>query len=194
MTIENQHIETLLQAVVATAGHTVETSSDFIRLSGQIEGRLGETLGVSTLKRIFGRLAGGELPRQSTLDLLARFCGHADYLAFVADVCGIEDYATSHVVHTTALPIDRLEQGTMLVLEWNPDRRLLVEHNGVGYFTVRQSRSSKLRIGDTFHCDRMLAGEPCYVDHLVHEGAASPYYVMGLRGGLTKIEQVEAEQ
>lgn len=193
MTIDNQHLEALRSAVEASAGHAVSTSGDFTRLSGQIEGRMGATLSVSTLKRVWGKVGDGEQPRLATLDLLARFCGHADYQAFVAEVCGMDSYATSHRILATAVPVDRLAQGALLVLEWNPDRRLLVEHRSKGFFEVRSSLNSKLRVGDTFHCDRLLPGEPCYIDHLVHEGATSPYYVMGLKGGLTRIEQVMSE-
>lgn len=191
MDIDNQHIELLCRAVEHSAGHSVNTSSDFIRLSGQIEGRIGETLGVSTLKRIWGYVGDGEMPRTATLNLLARFCGHADFQSFVADVCGVKGYATSHRIINTALNINKLAKGALLVLEWNPDRRVLVEHLSNGNFQVRTSQNSKLHVGDTFHCDRMLPGLPCYLDHLKHDGATSPYYVMGLQGGLTRIEQLQ---
>lgn len=191
MEIDNQHIESLCRAVEYSAGHKISTSNDFIRLSGQIEGRLGETLGVSTLKRIWGYVGDGEQPRTTTLNLLARFCGYADFQAFVAEVCGVKEYATSHRIIVTAVNTGNLEKGALLVLEWNPDRRVLIEHLSSGNFQIRSSQNSKLRVGDIFHCDRMLPGQPCYIDHLIHEGAESPYYVMGLQGGLTKIEQVQ---
>ena len=102
-----------------------------------------------------------------------------------------KEYATSHRIIVTAVNTGNLEKGALLVLEWNPDRRVLIEHLSSGNFQIRSSQNSKLRVGDIFHCDRMLPGQPCYIDHLIHEGAESPYYVMGLQGGLTKIEQVQ---
>jgi hypothetical protein len=191
MNLDKQHIESLCRAVEHSAGHSVSTSGDFIRLSGQIEGRLGETLGISTLKRVWGKVGDGEQPRMATLNLLAQFCGHADYQAFVADVCGEDDYATSHRIIVTAINTDNLKKGALLILEWNPDRKILIEHLNKGHFKVCSSQNSKLQVGDTFHCDRMLPGQPCYLDHLTHDGDTSPYYVMGIQGGLTKIEQVQ---
>jgi len=191
---EKNFIVELTQAVEKSSGHSIKTTNDFMRLSGQIEGRTGSALSVSTLKRIWGRVAGNDLHHRSTLDLLAKFCGYADYNIFLAEVCDVKEYSSSHFILPDVIDAENLREGIILALEWNPDRLVLVQHSTNGNFRVIRSVASKLTVGDTFHCSRMRVGDPCYLDNLHHEGGESPYYVMGLQGGLTHIEEVTVDE
>ncbi|WP_295117439.1 hypothetical protein [uncultured Chitinophaga sp.] len=58
------------------------TPYDFNKLSDAIFERTDVRLSVTTLKRIFGRLKYDSAPTLSTLNTLAQFAGHADWLAF----------------------------------------------------------------------------------------------------------------
>lgn len=68
-----QNIALLRQKVEESANHRLKTSTDFTFLSGEIQGRLGQTLSVATLKRLWGYVDGYESARETTLDILARF-------------------------------------------------------------------------------------------------------------------------
>ena len=49
------------------------------RLALSIRVSLNETIGVTTLKRLFGFVSDVKEPRLSTLDILANYCGFGDY-------------------------------------------------------------------------------------------------------------------
>ena len=71
----------LCEAIEREVGRPIQTPSDFERLSKLIMTRVHESLSTSTLMRLWGYRKGGE-PRVTTLDVLARFLGYADYQEF----------------------------------------------------------------------------------------------------------------
>lgn len=73
MIINQQHITLLRQLVEESADHSIATSNDFIFLSGEMQGRLKETLSSSTLKQLWGYVDGICAPRVSRR-LYGTFC------------------------------------------------------------------------------------------------------------------------
>jgi hypothetical protein len=58
------------------------TNYDFEKLSEAISDSTGITLSISTLKRLWGRVAYNNVPALNTLNTLARFAGYDDWRAF----------------------------------------------------------------------------------------------------------------
>ena len=77
-----EHIERLKKAVVAAFGQTLDAPIDYERLSADIQKRTGELISVSTLKRLFGYIKPGTVPRSSTLSVLARYVGSTGWSDF----------------------------------------------------------------------------------------------------------------
>lgn len=188
MSINLQHITLLRQLVEESADHRIETSNDFIFLSGEIRGRLNENLSVSTLKRLWGYVDGYASVRQSTLDILARFVGFPNWETFVSDYCEVESVQSSHRVVSESLFAKDLNVGDKVEIRWNPNRRLLLNYLGDNMFTITESENAKLKTGDRFLCQRFILNQPLYVDVLDNEGQTA-VFVMGNKGGLTKICQ-----
>lgn len=187
---EHTHIEELKALVESSAGFAVDTSRQFEQLHEQMQHRIGEAVGVSTLKRLWGYIDGYESVRESTLDVLCRFVGFPDWHTFVADHCGAEDQKTSHRIVTATLSSAEVSVDDRVAIEWNPGRRLLLLHKGEGLYEVLEAHNSKLAVGDTFHCERFMLCQPLYVDSCVHAGLPPAPFVMGKQGGLTKIERL----
>lgn len=82
--VENkpEHIEALKKAVVSVFGQTLDSPTDYERLSADIQKRTGELISVSTLKRLFGYIKSGTAPRPSTLSALARYAGSSGWSDF----------------------------------------------------------------------------------------------------------------
>lgn len=177
--------------VEQAADHRISTSSDFAFLSGCIQGRLKQTVSVSTLERIWGYVDGYQNIRESTLDILARFVGFPDWKTFVADYCNVPSAQSSHRIAATSYSADQIPQGTLIAIEWNPNRHCLLLHLGDGRWRVEQSISSKLSIGNTFCCQRFILNEPLYLNDFKHGDDDSALFVVGNRGGLTKIAFVK---
>lgn len=78
------HIDQLRHAVEQKAGCKMSTPRDFDLLSDRLFDECHEMLSPSTLKRIWGYVQSGGRPRLSSLSLLARYVGYADWEAFKA--------------------------------------------------------------------------------------------------------------
>lgn len=92
-----EHIERLKDAVVAVFGQTLDAPTDYERLSTDIQKRTGELISVSTLKRLFGYIKPGTIPRPSTLSVLARYVGSAGWSDFCSKCSKEEDLESRKV-------------------------------------------------------------------------------------------------
>ena len=72
----------LLHLVEEHYGRKLATTKDFESLSYMIEKETGELLSSSTLKRLYGYVTLSTVPRESTLDILARLVGSQDFHSF----------------------------------------------------------------------------------------------------------------
>ena len=184
-----QHIALLRQLVAEAADHSIETSTDFIFLSGEIQGRLKETVSTSTLKRIWGYVDGYASIRTVTLDVLARFVGFPDWETFVTDYCETDSVQSSHKVMAKSLLSNELAVGDNVEICWNPNRRCLLSYKGDNLFEVVESENAKMKVGNLFTCDRFTPNEPLYVEHITEDGSKE-LFVMGNKGGLTKVKKI----
>ena len=71
----------LFEAVERKAGRQMLTPKDFQWLEKRMFEDIHERVSASTLMRLWGYRSGG-VPRQTTLDVLARFVGYEDYVQF----------------------------------------------------------------------------------------------------------------
>lgn len=183
----SQNIALLRQCVEESANHRLKTSTDFIFLSGVMQERLGETLGATTLKRIWGYVDGYASTRVDTLNILARFVGYPDWETFVSDYCEQDSVQSSHRVVSNSLWCGDLKVDDVVEVTWNPNRMCRFCYLGEGRFAVTESHNAKLKAGDTFHCERFTLMEPLYIDHLIQKNGTADLFVVGNKGGLTTL-------
>ena len=172
--------ERLCREVERVLGREVITKGDFVWLSDALFDSIGERLSPSTLKRIWGYFDSDVQPRDTTLNILARFVGYRSYARFV----DCTDEPQSNRVLSARLAADELEEGACVVLTWLPDRRVTVRHQGRGRFTVVKSENSKMQVGDTFTCHLMIQHEPLYLDNFIHQSDPPAGYVAGRKDGV----------
>jgi len=75
----------LREMVEESVARKMKAPADFQFLTGVIQERCKETLGVTTLKRIWGYIDGYNTTRYSTLSVLARFVGYRDWDDFLTN-------------------------------------------------------------------------------------------------------------
>ena len=172
----------VVRAIETTLGAEIRYPSDCDRLSLHISDRLKETIGITTLKRLFGFAADASSPRLSTLDILARFLGYADFNDFEERVGSGE--RESAEVMSRRLGVEDLMVGDRVLLTWLPDRECLVEYQGDLQFRVMESKGTRLMPGDTFRCSLFIEGEPLFLDALTRPGQPPVAYVCGKRSGI----------
>lgn len=187
----SQNITILRSFVEKVSGRRMRTSNDFIYLCGSIQGRLNITLGVSTLKRIWGYVDGVCCPRISTLDILSQYVGYPDWETFVSDYCESDKSQSSQVLWTKSVLWSEIPEGAEFEITWNPGRRLRLRHLERGRFLVVESEKSKIKEGDTFHCDRFILLQPLNLFGLEREGCDPCDFIVGNKGGLQTISLLD---
>ena len=91
-------IEKLRIDLSARLGNTIESPSDFNRLTLEIEHLTGETISVSTIKRVFGYIDSNSNPSTSTLSALARYLGYRGWADYCERVTGDSDFLNGYTV------------------------------------------------------------------------------------------------
>lgn len=164
-------------------GRTLQTPTDFEWLEEKIEVKLRERVSASTLMRIWG-YRHSVSTRQTTLDVLARFLGYADYVTFCQWAPENADEPQSDEVMGSHMRTADLATGMQIELSWYPDRRCVVRLCSDGQFEVLEVENTKISVGDTFRCDIFIEGEPLYLSQLIHEGRPPMVYVAGKKDGI----------
>jgi len=189
----NQNITILRSLVEEAADHRIATSSDFAFLAGCIQGRIRQSISVSTLERIWGYVEGYQTVRTSTLSILAQFVGYPDWQTFVMDYCETPSAHSSRRITSALLSSDEVAVGEKVVIEWNPGRRCVLRHLGDGRWIVEESERSKLMVNDTFRCYRFILNQPLYLEDFKHGDEPASLFLVGNRGGLTKAARLTAQ-
>ena len=178
-----QEYKKLCKAVEHKIGKIIQTPSDFECLEEKIETKIKERVSASTLMRLWG-YRQGVATRQSTLNILARYLGYADYVTFCNWSPSDSDEPQSDEVMSNHLRTAELTVEQLVELSWYPDRRCVVQLRSDGQFEVMEAENTKLSVGDTFMCDIFIDGEPLYLSNLVHEGRPPMVYVAGKKDGI----------
>lgn len=181
--MEKEELYLILKTrVEAAAGFPMRTPKDFDLLVTLIYNSTHVMLSNYTLKRFWGYLKRTEV-RNSTLNTLCQFCGYTDWDAFLQSASS-EDAPQSGPNNALLLFSKDLKPGDELQLIWNPGRKVLVRYEGLDLFTVTESVKSKLQVGDTFHCQQFVNGQPLVLTCLVRPNMAPCNYVCGEKEGI----------
>lgn len=176
----------LRKMVEEKLGRRIIYSTDRETLAAAIEESVGERLGTTTIKRMFGFTREDVTPRGATLDILARFLGYDDMRDMEirhGDASDISNF--SPVKHVDA---SQLAAGDMVRLEYRPDRGLLLRYDADGWFDVVESINGKLRIGDRVRLSMLALGFELLITSVVRDGIVLGQYHSAKDGGLTLLE------
>lgn len=87
MNIGEEVIVHLRKDLEAAVGRKMVVPRDFEKLSERVFQSVHMKISPTTLKRLWGYLKDGTMPRESTLDILSQFLGHEDWNAYCSAVC-----------------------------------------------------------------------------------------------------------
>lgn len=184
----NENIETLRRLVCEAAGCQANTPGDFYTIMAFVESRTHESIGLTTIKRLWQYGGLSSTPRMATLDVLARAIGYLHY----ADFC--EHYGdctpSSDLVLGPNVKASDLLPGDQLMLRWNPGREMTVEYLGNSTFRVLKIEGSKLSVGDTFQAAFFALGHAAMLSNIIHGDLSWPLYEIGQQGGLTLLRKL----
>lgn len=182
-------IQELKSLVESRFGHRLCTTNDFERLSALLLTEIKTPVSTSTLKRIWQYVNDEHAPRMSTLDILARYVGHADFVAFCRwrkEGAGQSSafFSAERIVAADLSIGDEVEIG------WAPNRLVRLCHKGEGIFEVVSVHESKLMVGDRLPVVSFILGEPLSVPYIIRNGENTLPFVAGKNGGLTILSLV----
>lgn len=180
-------INYLMSLVENKFSKSVKTSSDFYSLAQEIESETIERISVSTLKRMWGYVKMTPVPRQTTLDVLARYIGTKDYKTFCANLKDSEAFQ-SRFFTADFINSSDLEPGARVEIGWVPDRKVTLRHIGGSRFEVESSCNSKLLPGDRFEAANIIKGYPLYISRILRGGECTPPYMAGRQGGINHLK------
>ena len=182
----NKHapeIAALRQDIEKELKRRVKTPYDFEFLAGVVWERLHENISPTTLKRLWGYIDGADTTRRSTLCLLSRFLGYADWEAYMAALATRTD-VESNIFAGEGITIDDLQAGDSVEVTWLPNRRCVFRYEGDANFLVTEAQNAKLHVGDRFETAAFIIGKPMYIDRLVRGSEPPTAYVAGSKNGL----------
>lgn len=184
MNVYKPEIAELLLQVEKTYQKPLQTSTDFDEFSLYLKQQVNDLVSTSTLKRLWGYVGDSHLPRMRTLDVLARYVGHASFKQFCTWLKNSPVYNSSffsaHQIVTR-----ELAPGSELEIGWSPNRYLRLHYEGGDLFEVREARQSKLLVGDRFEAVSFLMGQPLFLPYVLRDGVKLSPFIAGRNGGLT---------
>jgi len=185
----NKHapeIAALRQDIENELKRRIKTPYDFEFLAGVVWERLHENISPTTLKRLWGYIDGADTTRRTTLCLLSRFLGYADWEAYLADLAQRTD-VESNTFAGEGLSLEDLQAGDYVEVTWLPNRRCVFRYEGEARFIVTEAENAKLRVGDRFETACFIIGKPMYLDRLIRGDEPPTAYVAGSKNGLLTV-------
>lgn len=179
-------LQQLLAEVEKKYARRLASTTDFETLSTVMEYEQGETLGASTLKRLWGYIPGRTTPRLTTLNVLAKYVGYKSFLEFRDSLYA--DESSGYSPFRTFVAAADLKVGGKIVIGWAPNRLVTLEYAGDEQFRVLESVNSKLKKGDVFRQQAFFKGWPMFIPGIQRGGTVTPPYVAGKTEGLNIID------
>lgn len=171
----------IIELLREKSGNEIRVSRDCELLALDVESVTGEHIGVNTMKRLLGFIADERVPRTSTLDVIARYLGYANW-----DALRLMDESNSNSAFD-----DRdeylacyLEKGQQVMISYPPNRTLTIENMGDNHFRVIESKNSKLQKGDLLTLTHIVRHYPLLVSEVVRDGQDLGSFTAGKAQGI----------
>lgn len=168
-------------------GRNISSPHDCSILMYDIKSVTGESVGLNTLKRMFGFIESNRDARLSTLDVMARYAGYRSWTEVMTAIgmdgdSGFED--SDDEFYADELPVKAVVE-----FEYCPDRRVVLVHEDEDdKFVVTESVNSKLRRNDVVFIRYFQLHYPLYVDNVIRDGKMLGKFAAGKANGLTRVE------
>jgi hypothetical protein len=164
------------------SGVDFQDPSDAAQLALDIETVTGEHVGVNTMKRLLGMIDDEREPRVSTLNIVARYLGYADWAELrLFDNGSNSDFGDDD---EGVLVASSLSEGSRLSISYAPDRVVSLCHLRDDHFVVEHSVNSKLKEDDEIVVTHFVKGYPLLVGEVIRNGRSLGRFVAGRERGI----------
>lgn len=142
-----------------------QSNKDYEIIKADIQDTLGESLGVNTLKRMFGQVNDGVKPTKTSLNIIARYLNYSDWDTYEDAILNggdclfspNNDNSDSH----SYICSDYLKVGTVIDIKYEPEQHTTFFYEGKNQFKTIFTTSKQLKENDIldireFHVGSML--------------------------------------
>ncbi|HPF01150.1 MAG TPA: hypothetical protein PKY63_10820 [Bacteroidales bacterium] len=167
-----------------TFGKEIRYPADCEALSAHISDKTGQSISITTLKRMFGFVNGTHEPRLYTLDVLAQYLGYPNWDVYYEKFIHIEN---SEFFTAEQIEIDALKPDAVIEIIYDPDRIIRLVYQGNFRFNVEHSTNSKLLRGDQLKIMSIVKHYPLIIASVIRDGKDLGRFVAGKSSGITGI-------
>ncbi|MCH5318849.1 MAG: hypothetical protein J1E38_03975 [Paramuribaculum sp.] len=179
----------ILKRIKEKAGVAMNKSSDFDILAQSIKDRTNESLGVNTLKRLFGYKTEKVVPRLSTMDIIAQYLGSSDYETLIKELG--DDADISLFTPIDCIEVRDLDKGTQVRIAYDPNRVFFLTYLGDFKFIVNEVEGSRnIQKGDVLTITQLAVGHRFVVSHVDRDGLDLGAYESAKYRGLKSVELI----
>lgn len=174
----------LIEMLNRKAGYDVSNSSGAERLRLDIYNATGERIGLNTLKRLLGILDYEGSHRGMIMDIVARYLNYPSWNVLEAT---LNDRISSFNNSKNILISEELAVNQKLEIQWDPDRKIIIEHTSGKNFKVLESRNSKLQTGDLLVISQIATGYPLYISEVIRDDSTLGNYTAAINNGIRSV-------
>ena len=179
----------ILRRIKEKTGINMTKSVDFEILAQAIKDKTNESLGVNTLKRLFGYKTDKVVPRLSTMDVIAQYLGCTDYESLIKELGDEADI--SMFTPIDAIEVKDLEKGTQVRISYEPNRIIFLTYLGDMQFIVNEIEGSKnILKGDVLIITQLAVGHRLIVAQVIRNSENLGSYEAAKFKGLKSVEIV----
>lgn len=186
-------LEALIKITNENFGYEPNTPSEFNDLICQIKKTTGESLSLSSIKRLWGYVKHKGDFSPTTLNILARFNGIKDWESFKKRIeaeVPVTNDDESGFHSDSMIDTGKYRPGERLSLNWNHGKGCEMECVDHMRFRVVKARNIKLKEGDIVTLHTLCIGHPVYVSDIVRDDVRFAAYVGAKKGGLQSIKEL----
>lgn len=183
--------QTVKARLEQACGKVLVTSADCQVVVDSIWNKMHERVSLNTIKRLTGFLPYENSHRRSTLDIIAVYLGYSSWLQLTTL---LQTNNSDFSVNEETILAANLKPGDRVGLTYHPDRTLMLQYMGNGFFDVAGCKNSKLQVGDRVCISALTLNYPLLASQVIRGGISLGSYTAGKVGGVTSMILMRNEQ
>lgn len=188
-------LEALVRITNENLGYEPTTPSEFNDLLWQIRKTTGNTLSLSSIKRLWGYVKYNGDFSLTTLNILARFNGMRDWESFKKSIdkdVSVTNDEESGFQSDSMIDTGKYKPGDRIELSWNDGKGCEMECIGHLRFRIVKSTNIKMKEGDLVTVHTLCIGHPVYISDILRDDIRFAAYVGAKKEGLQSIKEFPA--
>lgn len=186
-------LEALVRLTNEKLGFEPTTPSELNELLMRIQKTTGQTLSLSSVKRVWGYVKYSGSFSTTTLNILARFNGVKDWETFKTSIekeVAVTNDEDSGFHSDTMIDTGKYRPGDKIELSWDAGKGCELECVGHLRFRVVKSFNIKLKEGDLVTLHTLCIGHPVHVSDIVRDDVHFTSYVGAKNSGLRSVREI----